>query len=138
MKTRLLATTVVAISILFSSIAKAELVIDRDSFSNAMFSGWKPLDKKRFNTHRGKSVRFESVKLWSYNDSKWMNGGMLLLINDDSMGKHTRINCWLSADDGDKYMEDAKRHNVGMTGVLQSYSDSSGFTVKPCKIKIKN
>ena len=138
MKRSIIASTILAVSISFGFTAKAELVIDQDSFSNAMFYGWKPLDKKKFNKNRGKPVSIDSVMIWSYDDSQWMNGGMLNLINDDSMGKHTRINCWVSADDGDKYMENAKRHTVKMTGVLESYSDYNGFTIRPCKIKIKN
>ena len=125
------------ISVLFISLAlgapakAADLVIQSDA--EFMF-GMKPVMKKKLNTNKGKTIQFNDIYIWSYNDDRWMNGGPLELINDDSMGTFSRVTCAISASDGDTFMENPKRQSVSMVGTLVGYTDYSGITIEPCKI----
>ena len=121
---------VIAVS-LSSTAGAADLVIQSDS--EFMF-GIKPLLKKKLNTNKGKTIRFNDVFVWSYNDDRWMNGGPLELINDDSMGTQTRVTCAISASAGDVFMENPKRQSVSMTGTLVGYTDYGGTMIEPCEI----
>ena len=114
-----------------STAGAADLVIQSDS--EFMF-GIKPLLKKKLNTNKGKTIRFNDVYVWSYNDDRWMNGGPLELINDDSMGTQTRVTCAISASAGDVFMENPKRQSVSMTGTLVGYTDYGGTMIEPCEI----
>ena len=121
---------VIALS-LSSTAGAADLVIQSDS--EFMF-GIKPLLKKKLNTNKGKTIKFNDVYIWSYNDDRWMNGGPLELINDDSMGTQTRVTCAISASAGDAFMENPKRQSVSMTGTLVGYTDYGGTVIEPCEI----
>ena len=125
-----LSALVIAVS-LSSTAGAADLVIQSDS--EFMF-GIKPLLKKKLNTNKGKTIRFNDVYIWSYNDDRWMNGGPLELINDDSMGTQTRVTCAISASAGDVFMENPKRQSVSMTGTLVGYTDYGGTMIEPCEI----
>ena len=125
-----LSALVIAVS-LSSTAGAADLVIQSDS--EFMF-GIKPLLKKKLNTNKGKTIRFNDVYVWSYNDDRWMNGGPLELINDDSMGTQTRVTCAISASAGDVFMENPKRQSVSMTGTLVGYTDYGGTMIEPCEI----
>jgi hypothetical protein len=125
-----LSALVIAVS-LSSTAGAADLVIQSDS--EFMF-GIKPLLKKKLNTNKGKTIRFNDVFVWSYNDDRWMNGGPLELINDDSMGTQTRVTCAISASAGDVFMENPKRQSVSMTGTLVGYTDYGGTMIEPCEI----
>ena len=125
-----LSALVIAVS-LSSTAGAADLVIQSDS--EFMF-GIKPLLKKKLTTNKGKTIRFNDVYVWSYNDDRWMNGGPLELINDDSMGTQTRVTCAISASAGDVFMENPKRQSVSMTGTLVGYTDYGGTMIEPCEI----
>ena len=125
-----LSALVIAVS-LSSTAGAADLVIQSDS--EFMF-GIKPLLKKKLNTNKGKTIRFNDVFVWKYNDDRWMNGGPLELINDDSMGTQTRVTCAISASAGDVFMENPKRQSVSMTGTLVGYTDYGGTMIEPCEI----
>ena len=61
-------------------------------------------------------------------------GGKLHLINDDSMGRRTRITCSISSEEGDKFMMIKKRMSVRVDGVIGDYSDQGGLKIDPCNI----
>jgi hypothetical protein len=93
-----------------------------------------PLMQKKLNMSKGKTILVKSIYLWKFDKSEWLQGGPLHLMNDDSLGKATRLTCTISADDGDKFMENPQRQDVSMKGILKGFDGSSGTVIEPCKI----
>ena len=56
------------------------------------------------------------------------------MFNDNSLGKSTRLTCTISAEDGDKFMENPQRKDVSMKGILKRFTGSNGTEIEPCKI----
>ena len=110
--------------------ADPDLVISSDRELMTM----SPLMQKKLNMSKGKTILVKSIYLWKFDKSEWLQGGPLHLMNDDSLGKATRLTCTISADDGDKFMENPQRQDVSMKGILKGFDGSSGTVIEPCKI----
>ena len=93
-----------------------------------------PLYKKTLNTSIGDKIIIKDYYIWSYDDDDWQKGGKLHLINDDSMGRRTRITCSISSTEGDKFMTIKKRMSVRVDGIISDYSDQGGLKIDPCNI----
>ena len=93
-----------------------------------------PLWKKTLNTSKGDKITIKDYYIWKFDDSDWQQGGKLHLINDDSMGRPTRITCSISSAEGDKFMTIRKRMSVRVNGIISGYSDYGGLKIDPCNI----
>jgi len=110
--------------------ADPDLVIPSDRELMTM----SPLMQKKLNMNKGKTILVKSVYLWQFDKSEWLQGGPLHLMNDDSLGKATKLTCTISAEDGDKFMANPQRQDVSMKGILKGFDGSSGTQIEPCKI----
>lgn len=91
-----------------------------------------PTLSKQLGTSVGKVVEFKDYNVYSTDKSQWEKGRNLSLLNDDSLGSETTVECKLSARDGDEFLNDTSRKHVTMKGVIQSFSSSSGLVLSPC------
>jgi hypothetical protein len=88
--------------------------------------------QKKLATSIGKTIAINDMYVFKINDSSWLTGGNLELINDDSLGARTRIVCSVSPLTGDKFMETKKRREIAIIGKIETYSSSTGLIIKPC------
>ena len=80
------------------------------------------------NQHK---IIIKDYYIWAFDDGDWQIGGKLHLINDDSMGRRTRITCSISPDEGEKFMMIKQRMSVRIDGVIGDYSDQTGLKIDP-------
>ena len=99
-----------------------------------VWGGGDPLWKKKLNTSIGDRITIEDYYFWSYDDTQWMSGGKLHLINDDSLGTSTRVVCSVDSKTGDDIVSIGKRMSVKVDGIIAKYNDSGGLRIDPCNI----
>lgn len=102
-----------------------------DIFDGLIYNGDMSI-KKILGTSTGKEIQIDDLYIWSYDDSKYIKGGTLQLINDDSMGTQARISCIVDAKTGDEFMVNRVRQSLQIIGRIKSYDDYSGLTIEPC------
>lgn len=87
---------------------------------------------KKLGMSTGKIIQFNDYNVYSIDKSSWEKGGSLSLLNDYSLGTETKIECLLSASEGDAFLKDSSRRHVSLKGRIQSFSSASGLTINPC------
>lgn len=114
-----------------SAIEPLYYASEYDIFDGLIYNGDMSI-KKILGTSTGKEIQIDDLYIWSYDDSKYIKGGTLQLINDDSMGTQARISCIVDAKTGDEFMVNRVRQSLQIIGRIKSYDDYSGLTIEPC------
>jgi len=104
-----------------------------DLFDDLIYDGDISI-KKILGTSTGREIQIDDLYIWSYDDTKYIKGGSLQLINDDSMGTQSRISCIVDAKTGDEFMVNRVRQSLQIIGRIKSYDDYSGLTIEPCTV----
>ena len=104
-----------------------------DLFDDLIYDGDISI-KKILGTSTGREIQIDDLYIWSYDDTKYIKGGTLQLINDDSMGTQSRISCIVDAKTGDEFMVNRVRQSLQIIGRIKSYDDYSGLTIEPCTV----
>jgi len=104
-----------------------------DLFDDLIYD-WDISIKKILGTSTGREIQIDDLYIWSYDDTKYIKGGSLQLINDDSMGTQSRISCIVDAKTGDEFMVNRVRQSLQIIGRIKSYDDYSGLTIEPCTV----
>jgi hypothetical protein len=116
-----------------SAIEPLYYASEYDIFDGLIYDGDMSI-KKTLGTSTGREIQIDDLYIWSYDDTKYIKGGTLQLINDDSMGTQARISCIVDAKTGDEFMVNRVRQSLQITGRIKSYDDYSGLTIEPCVV----
>ena len=119
---------------LFCQNSYSKDIILEEGIDHSLNFEFDPLYKKTLHTSKGDKIIIKDYYIWAFDDGDWQIGGKLHLINDDSMGRRTRITCSISPAEGDKFMMIKKRMSVRVDGVIGDYSDQGGLKIDPCNI----
>ena len=116
-----------------SAIEPLYYASEYDIFDGLIYDGDMSI-KKTLGTSTGREIQIDDLYIWSYDDTKYIKGGTLQLINDDSMGTQARISCIVDAKTGDEFMVNRVRQSLQIAGRIKSYDDYSGLTIEPCVV----
>lgn len=116
-----------------SAIEPLYYASEYDIFDGLIYDGDISI-KKTLGTSTGREIQIDDLYIWSYDDAKYIKGGTLQLINDDSMGTQARISCIVDAKTGDEFMVNRVRQSLQIIGRIKSYDDYSGLTIEPCVV----
>ena len=89
---------------------------------------------KEMNAAVGGQIEMGEFSIYRRDPTAWEKGGKLLVVNDDTMGPVTHVECALPPEQGDKVMNRMRMGPVAIKGTIASFSSTSGLRIDPCII----
>ncbi len=114
-----------------SNLQKSDLDFDNEAsyFTEYLLS---PITKRALVTNSGKTISIHKMYFFSIDTSQFESGGPLVIFNDYSLGRDSKISCFLLGKDAEAFASNNSKRLVNVFGTIESFSSMGGLVIKPC------